>query len=222
MRLARKRFLLAAMALAALALTATTANAQIEVLDEETDDHCSAVTVVNDHDVTGGCHVEFKSLHDVPLVLTTAGGPVTLSNCLVHMEGHINETGSGYIDTVALTDEVPPANPPCTRTPCDEAADAAHHPHAELLWPVSFTEVSGVELVETTFCLRPSANAEGVGNTFCEVHLPWADKGGHNYEIGAPTGIYSCENLPPVSIRQAHFVNETAPESGTEDVEIIH
>jgi len=223
MRLARKLFLLAAMALAALALTATTANAQVEVIDEDGfNDHCPAVTVVNDHDVVGGCHVEYKSEGDVPLVVQTAGGPVTLSSCEFHLSGRVGENGSGYIDNALLTDEVPPSNPPCTRTPCDEPSNAAHHPHAELLWPIAFTEIDGVETLEATFCLRPTANPEGSGNTPCEVHLPWTDNGGHNYEIGAPTGIYSCENLPPVSITRAHFVNETDPELGTEDVEIIH
>ena len=223
MRLVCKLFLLASTMLAVLALSAATASAQLEVIDEETDESCPPV-VLEFHGVTGGCHVEFKSENHITFVVQTAGGPVPFTKCNWHFEGRVDEDGAGYVTAAALTNEPPPGtNPPCNRTPCDESASSAH-PHAELPWTIEFTEVNALETVEFMLCFRLAdafGGVEGGTGTPCELHLPWTDEGGHNYEIGTGAS-YSCENLPAVSLQNVHFVNETDPDSGTEDMEIVH
>jgi hypothetical protein len=214
MRLARKLFLLATMAVAALALSASAATAQVHIEQEHgvsDNEPCPALT--GPPNVTGGCHLEIRSERHLPLVLQTAGGPVTLSNCRVHLEGRVGEDGVGWVTRMTFTPEIPPTNPSCTRAPCDSAAGVVTP------WPVAITEAAGVGTVETTFCLRTIASGPGGAGTSCEVHLPWNDNGSHQYEYGV-SATYSCENLPPVSIQNVHFINE----GGTpkEDIEIVH
>lgn len=218
MRLARKLFLLAAMAIAALAMTASTASAQIVELSEEGGDHCPAV-VKNVHDVTGGCHIEFESENEVPLVANVPGvGVVTLSNCEVHIEARVGEDGEGWVTQALLTGH-PAPSVPCTRTPCDEAAPS----HVELPWEIHIEEDGpGLEFADVRFCLRPVANDEGVGNSFCTVHLPISDNGNHDYEIGDNADAH-CEpgDFPfDVWIETPHFQYE---EGSTEPkIEIVH
>ena len=216
MRLARKLFLLAAMAIAALAMTASTASAQIVELSEEGGDHCPAV-VKNVHDVTGGCHIEFESENEVPLVANVPGvGVVTLSNCEVHIEARVGEDGEGWVTQALLTGH-PAPSVPCTRTPCDEAAPS----HVELPWEIHIEEDGpGLDFADVRFCLRPVANDEGVGNSFCTVHLPISDNGNHDYEIGHTPSEDFCElSAPvPISIESAHFLYE----EGSDKIEILH
>jgi hypothetical protein len=206
MRLARKLFLLATMIVAALALSASAASAQVHVEQEHgigDNEPCAEI----------GCHFEVKAEVAIPLVLQTAGGPVTLSNCEVHLETRVGEDGTGTVTRITLTNTTPPSNPGCTRTACDTAGGVVTP------WPLSIAEAAGVETVETTFCLRTIASGPGGAGTMCDVHLPWNDNGSHQYEIGN-NATYSCENLPPVSIQNVHFINE----GGTpkEDIEIVH
>ncbi len=225
MRLARKLFLLATTTLAVLALTAT-ANAQgpVDVFNEETDILCTAVNVDSDHNATNGCHVEYEAEEHIPLVAHTPTGQVILSSCNVHLEARISGTGGGFVTQMALTDENPPANPPCTRTPCDEAAPS----HKDLLWPLQIEEnAAGQESVEVEFCLRTAngfGGVEGGTQSRCRVHLPFTSDVDHNHEIGTG-GEYFCEVSPaavPISIQDAHFVNEVPAEIGTEDIFLVH
>ena len=216
MRLARKLFLLAAMAITALAMTAGTANAQIEVLDEPTGEHCGTVTTPTAHTAAGGCLVEFQSEEEIPLHAYIPG-KVTLSDCEVHITARIGEDGEGYVTKALLTEE-PGSDVPCTRTPCDEAEPS----HAELLWPIHLREAAGEESIEATFCLRPitDPDVEGQGNTPCTVHLEVTDLGNHDYEIGHSPSESFCEpGLPfPVSLESLHFLYE----EGSDKIEIIH
>ncbi len=211
------------MALTALALSATTANAQVEVFDEETDDHCPAL-MISGHNVTGGCHVHYEAEEHIPLVAYTPTGAVVLFNCNVHLEAQIGEDGSGYVTKAVLTDEVPPENPPCTRTPCDEAPPS----HADLPWPLQIQENTiGQESVELELCLR-TANAfggtEGGAQSRCELHFPVTQNFDHNHEIG-DHAEYFCEVSPspvPIAFRDIHFINENPAEVSEEDIYIVH
>ena len=218
MRSARKLFLVAAMAIAALAMTAGPASAQVEVL-EEGNEHCPAVVVESAHVVHGGCHFEFESTGEVPFFAFVPGvGTVQLFNCEFHLEARIGEDGAGYITQAVMTSHPAPSFP-CTRTPCDEAAPS----HEEFLWPIQINEVSGQESIEVTFCLRPVTGSEGESNTPCEVHLPDADLGNHDYELGAAGSTqYHCEVAPGIDvwIENAHFVYEEG--SDEEKIEIVH
>ena len=214
MRLARKLFLLAAMAVAALAVGAGAANAQVEVIDEPSGEHCGAVTTLTAHTAVGGCLVEFESTGAVPLHAYIPG-KVTLFDCSWHLEARIGENGTGYVTQAKLTNTTPGS---CPRTPCDEAAPS----HAELLWPFVLNESAGQESLELTFCLRPLTfpDVEGQGNTPCTVHLEVTDLGNHDYEIGHSPSESFCEpGLPfPVSLESLHFLYE----EGSDKIEIIH
>lgn len=223
MRLARKLVLFAVMALMTLAMTASTASAQIEVLDEETDEHCSEVTLGEAHSVIGGCHIEYQSTGEIPFFTNIPGtGIVQLWSCEFHFEARLDESGAGYVSRAVLTSPPQPSFP-CPRTPCDEPT------HEELPWPMHLEEVAGEETLELTLCLRPIEGPyepEGQGNTPCTVHFEVEDLGGHNYEIGHPGEAEAhCEpgGWPfDVWFENAHFLNEEDPATSTEDIEILH
>jgi hypothetical protein len=220
MRLARKLFLLAAMAITALALTATTANAQIEVIEED-GGHCPPI-VVDVHLVSGGCDIEYRSEAHIPLVAYIPA-PVVVSNCRVHLSALIGENGAGYVTAASFSDEVPPANPPCTRAPCDE--DGRTGASEMVPWPLHIEEtVANVETIEAEFCLRTIASGEGGAQTRCQVHLPLTQNlATHDHEIGAVGSEYFCEAAPfPTSVRNVHLINEVPAAQSTEDIEVIH
>jgi hypothetical protein len=220
MRLARKLFLLAAMAITALALTATAANAQVEVLEED-GGHCPPV-VVDVHLVSGGCDIEYRSEAHIPLVAYVSGNPVIVSNCRVHLSARVGETGAGYVNAALFSNEDPPTNPPCTRAPCDELGRFGF---SEMIpWPLHIEEnAAGQESIEAEFCLRTIASGEGGAQTRCQVHLPFRQVVTHDHEIGGVNSEYFCEVAPiPTSIRNVHLINEVPAALSTEDIEVIH
>jgi hypothetical protein len=223
MRLARKLFLLTAMAVTALAMTASSASAQIEVSNEITTEHCSAVSLMPNHIVEGGCHIDFVSPEgeNIPLHAYIPA-KTTISDCEVELEGQVGENGEGYVTEAILHDPHPGALAPCTRTACDEAD------HKMRPWPFHIREHGpGNEEVEATFCLRDNDPdlPEGTQGIQCEVHLEFTDLGNHQYEIGHATETFCENNAPnptthpttpvPVSV-EVHLI------SGTERVEVAH
>jgi hypothetical protein len=214
MRIARKLFLLSAMALAAMAFSATSASAQIEVYGEPSGDPCSDVTFTPPTTVEGGCHVEFVG-EEVPLevhapIIPT--GEMRISNCDVHLEAYVGPAGEGYITSAALTD-TGDAGVGCTRKPCRTAAGTF------LPWEIHIVEEApGDESVEATFCLVPTTSADGTAGTPCTVHLPLGGEG-HAYTFGDPGGPtqYFCEGLP-IHISGGF----TSSSLETEAVEIVH
>ena len=223
MRIARKLFLLAIMALAALAMTASSANAQFEV-SEETDGvgHCDPIVVESETDVHGGCHVEFSSEGTGIPLHAYVPAKVTISNCEVNLEAQIDEEGEGYVTAISLT---PPHGGavPCTRAACDTTASEQH------LWPFHIREHGpGDEEVEAVFCLRDASTAPGTAGNECEIHLQFsALPGEHQYEIGDGTETF-CENNPPNPTTHDDLPAPTSIEAhlistdDTENVEIVH
>jgi hypothetical protein len=192
MRLARKLFILAAMTMAAMALTAGSASA-VEVSNEANGVHCTAVTIDEHHAVSGGCRVEATSEVGQPTQVQAFNGMtfVTISTCADHFEAAIGEDGTGYLYQ-AVTSQSGTA--PCTRTQCDESHLAEHHPHALIPWPLTVESTSSMEI---TFCLRDVNAEEGTAGTTCHTNVDITDDGDHQYEFratGAP-GSGSCENL---------------------------
>jgi hypothetical protein len=224
MRPARKLFVLAAMTLTVLALGVTTANAEnpVEVIEEETGEHCTAVSLGAGHAVSGGCHIAYESEGHIPWVAYVPS-PVIISQCAWHLDAQIGEDGSGYITNAVLFNGPVSEAPGCTRAPCDEAGSGAMLP-----WPLQIVEgeneTDPSEDVEVEFCLRTIASGQGGAPSRCQVHVPITqDAVNHNHEIGTPAGEYFCEVSPqpfPISIRDVHFnVEEPA---ATEDIEILH
>jgi hypothetical protein len=212
MRLARKLFLLATMAIAALALSAGAASAEVpvEVSDEITGEHCPAVSPTSGpppgHVVTGGCVVEFQSTEHIPLVVYTPS-PIVLFACNWHFTARVGETGEGFVTAMTFTDEVPPTNPPCTRRPCDEANGT------QLPWPLHIIEhAPGDEEAETELCFRTLSSGPGGPQSRCELHFEFNEIADHQHEIGHDPSEEFCEVSPappaPVSFRNAHFLEE--------------
>lgn len=213
MRLALK-LISAALAIACLALSAATANAQsFEVIDEESFNHCGETTLIG-HFVSGGCNFETESESHIAMVVQTAGGPVTVANCNWHLEGRVDEAGAGWFTEALLASEPPPGTVPgCTRAACDEA-NGGMRP-----WPfVGIESGPGSETVELTLCVRTVASGPGGAGTSCELHLPFLDNGDHDYELGVGS-TQGCENLPPLSFQGIHLVNEVP---GGWDLEVSH
>ena len=214
MCLARTLFLLTAMAAAALAVAGGTANAQREVSDEGSGEHCPPSTVASAHTADGGCVVELQSEGGIPLH-GYVPGKVTVFSCEWHLTARIGDDGEGYV-TQALLFQDASSQIPCTRTPCDEPTPS----HEEIPWPIDINEAGGEESLELTFCMRPVFDAEGSGALPCTVHLEVTDLGNHDYEIGHTPSEDFCElSAPvPISIESAHFLYE----EGSDKIEILH
>lgn len=224
MRLARKLFLLSAMALAAVALMATSANAQVSIQEEAGDNHaCTDLSV--DHptspdpspitagvvaaNVEGGCHVDFGSETgtNVPLFVNLGGGPMEISSCELSLEARVETNGEGWVTGFDFQD--PHGSPPvgCLREPCENGNGE------QLAWPVHIQETApNVKRVLATFCV---STLDMSTSTTCVLNLPLTDLGSHNYEVNLAA---SCINLPPVSI-SGHLLSNA---SEGEQIEITH
>ena len=202
--------LLVLTALAAIALSATTASAQlIEVHHEGTGNHCGD-TVVVDHEADGECLI---AAHDVqsphlpfPGVLLSAGGQ-TLSACHWEFEGYVGEDGSGSITHQSLTDVVfPPILPPdtCQITPCVEAGSSQEP------WPLQVREEAGVETMRFTWC---------VNNMGCTIDVTIVQMG-HHYNFRAEDS--PCLEGTGLEFT-ARWESEPAPnETNETETEIVH
>jgi hypothetical protein len=212
MRLASKLFVLGAMAVAVLAVTAGSASAQFEVLDEDGDGgHCPEVTLLSGHAVQGGCELDVRGKI---AIYAHIPAETPIINCFIDLEARIDENGEGYIESAIFTAGTAPPAVPCTRAPCDEANGN------QLPWRFHLNEVTpGDEQLEMTFCLRTVASGPGGTGTNCEVHLELSDLSSHNYEIGHLAQHQFCEGnpIPPVSI-----VGHLESYNPLEEIEIIH
>jgi hypothetical protein len=203
MRATRKLFLVGALALAALAMMASSASA-VTILQEPGNTPCESGPVLDTHVVDGGCHADFGDADGIPLLLHTGAAEVQLSSCALSLEARVNSAGIGYATNQVFSNPPPPAPPnSCTRTPCDEAN------MAKLAWPLEITTTNSLESI---FCLRPIQAGEGQGQAFCHIVLPISGSG-HAYVVGAPATEYQCEGLP-VEISDVELV------AGEERIEI--
>lgn len=224
MSLIRKLFLLSAMVLAAGALMATSANAQISIQEEAGENHdCADLTV--DHptspdpspitagvvaaDVDGGCHVDFGSETgtNVPLFVNLGSGPMEVLSCEWHLEARVEANGEGWVNGFDF--QSPHGSPPvgCLREPCENGNGE------QLAWPVHIRE-TGPEAKRLAFTMCIST-LDMSTNTTCALTVPLSDQGDHNYEANLAA---SCTNLPPVSF--AGHLLSTASEG--EQIEITH
>jgi hypothetical protein len=186
MRLVRTLSIIVAASAAALAFGASSAAGQVEVTDEATGGHCTAVTLDANHNVSGGCRIEAISEPAQPTQVQAFNGMtfVTVFTCGEHFEAAIGEDGTGYIYHAVHTSH---GGDPCMRTQCDEAD------HALIPWPLALESASNMEF---TFCLRNVTSGEGDPGTPCHTNIDITDDGVHNYEFHANgTTSGSCENL---------------------------
>jgi hypothetical protein len=210
MRTAIKLLMLAATVLAALALSATTATAQVTVEDEATDDPCAAINAtLPAGPITGGCHVEFQA-EDVPIFAHVPGvGELPQSNCEVELEARIGPDGEGYITEAHLDTPHDPDLADCVNEPCETSGNMD-------LWEIHIEEeVLDEEILHVTFCLSPIGQMGT--KTLCSLSLPLVQSG-HMQSVTA-TAANRCSQNPIVSI--AGTFNSI--EGGSEDeIEIHH
>ena len=216
MRLARKLFLLAAMAITALALTAGTASAQeqsVEVENEATGVHCSVAAANCDHHVVSV----------TPSVLTqhVFGSESQASSCTDEFVATLGENGNGAINTYT-NDHV--TNQACTRIKCNGVGE----PAAEASWPVTATgetitnpETNDTGHLTVRFCLDTEDNPGG-GGTHCNVEIDVSEEANHTYEFRAVDE--PCPIAPPFISAEldGHWISEGTPGTGQEDIEIVH
>lgn len=101
MRFARRLLLLVGMAVAAMALSASTAAAEpVEVQDNGV--HCGTLNATG-HEVTGGCHFQAISVGDIHLELhSTLGIETTGPACENDFEVRLGGNGEGYVQHFAI------------------------------------------------------------------------------------------------------------------------
>jgi hypothetical protein len=165
MRIARKLFAVAIMAVATLALSASVASASpVEVVDEN-GIHCSPVTVVS-HVVSGGCQAHIVSTGGATIQLIRhipTGEEVVSIHCNNEYRLNLDEFGEGWIHGISF----PPGDAWCNNTirPCVEA-DSGEHVGPQEPWRVHVEETGpGTEHAIVRLCLRLQIGI----NAFCEV-----------------------------------------------------
>lgn len=170
MRSLRKLVVLGATMAAALAVTAPSASA-IEVVNEATGAHCSAVAAASHGTGSGGCLLRAVSSGQVEL-----GGPFSMILCNNTFEARVNEAGAGYIYSQVLTN-----CSPSVVTPCSEAA-------GNDTWPVN---AASETTMNATFCV----NVPVFGAVNCTLNgLTITESPAHRYTITTGAAHKSCTN----------------------------
>ncbi len=212
MRLARKLVLTAAMALAAMAMTAGTAFAQEEsvaVFSEPSGTACSTAT--------GNCdlHVSGSS------VLTTHvfGSESQASACNDEFVARLGPNGTGTIPT--YTNNAPTSG--CTRIKCNDVGEGP----GEATWPVTNTgeytaagqNIDGHLMVR--FCIDLASNPNGTG-THCTIEIDVDATANHRYRFTA-VNEHCPLGIPGVEFEvDGAWDSEVTPETGQEHIEIVH
>ncbi len=213
MRLARKLVLTAAMALAAMAMTAGTASAQeeaVNVFNEPSGTACSTATGNCDHHVSGSS------------VLTQHifGAESQASACNDEFVARLGPDGNGTIPT--YTNNAPVF--PCTRLKCNGSGE----PVAETTWPITNTgeyTAAGQTLdghLSVRFCLDNASGPLNAVGMHCNVELDVDATASHRYRFTAvnehcPLGIPGIE-----AELDGTWNSETTPDAGQEHIEIVH
>lgn len=153
MRISHKLMLLAVTALAAMAFGASSASAQVEVLDEAASAHCNPCTGT----VTGSTTLETHLF----------GSEQTQSQCSDSFDVVVDEAGTGTLHNQVLT------GPNCTRQACDSAAESE--------WTGGSASETGPS--QTTFnvdfCLEPTGGGD---ERHCTVPVV-ATETAHSWEL---------------------------------------
>lgn len=152
MQIVRKLLLVALTAIAAMALAASSASA-VEISDESSGEHCSAVTV-DGHGVTGGCALIANSVGH-----TWLEGAFGIDvRCETRFEARTDENGVGalYAQQTALNCEQRDADP-CT-------AEGEVTP-----WPFNVTGSGPTYNMEADFCVVVESGI--IGDVTVNCHL---------------------------------------------------
>jgi len=202
MRFARKLMLLAVMAIAAMAMMAGSASAQSVEISQEGGAHCSAVSLVEAHQATGGCYVHATSVGDI--VLEAFGEPV--ASCSNEYDARISEGGQGYIYNQVLDSHIDD----CTVEVCKETSGA--HIGQPREWAIEVTEGGPTDFeLEARFCVDSAI----LGRVDCHIENVDVIVAGHS----ASFDLFQnpCENSPWTFV---HVTGQYELEAA--DIEIEH
>ena len=148
MRFVRKLLLLAAVAIAAMALSASTAAAinPVEVVDNGV--HCEPIDA-SGHEATGGCHLQALSLGPIHLEVHSAGIETTGPACENDFEVLLDEYGEGYVQHFVIF----PGDPECG-TGVRACREVEAHGTSNGPWRVHIEEAGpGLENAIVTVCV---------------------------------------------------------------------
>ena len=144
----RKLLLVAAAAIAAMALSASTAAAinPVEVVDNGV--HCGFIDA-SEHEATGGCHLQALSIGDIHLEIHTWGMETTGPACENDFEVRLDENGEGYVQHFAIFPG---------ETECGTGVRACNEAEAHALgngqWRVHIEEIfTGQETATVEVCM---------------------------------------------------------------------
>jgi hypothetical protein len=205
------------MGIAGVMLFCGPASAQfVDIFSEPGPELCDEPILVG-HQVSGGCPFEFRSTEHI-LVTVYMPLPIVRDSCNMHLETRIGgEHGLGYVTQAVLSDEDPPATPPCTLQPCDELVDGQH---TFVPWPLEIVENGpGDEGLTLHSCLIGTSAPEGHPGTHCTLHLDFSEIASHEFEFGGDPSEEFCDApYTFISLRDAHFEYE----EGSPMLEVIH
>jgi hypothetical protein len=137
MRAIRNLALLTTVALAAVALAATSASAEVEISEELSGEHCNP------------CVLHIVSTQSVQLDIHIFGIEFTDSVCNQEYDAVVFEDATGSLTNQSLT------GAGCNREPCPSTP-----------WPVVGREDGpGAEYAEVTFCVRPVGGGDPINCT---------------------------------------------------------
>jgi hypothetical protein len=203
MRIARKLTLLAMLALAATALAAPSAFAQVEpelhnqtprilVAQEvhaNTDIACPAIAptpppAVSPVLTSGGCRQHYTAAAVVLTAHLSAGGTeVTVSTCDVEFDIRLDAAGEGWISHQEFTQG---AVGTCSRRSCGQVTPPTDEGRAYTVY-LQEREVAGVgprEEAVALFCTQQLAEPPGAAS-HCEVTVPFSQSSQHRYTFAA-------------------------------------
>jgi hypothetical protein len=174
-----RRLALFVVAIAAtMGMAATTASAQIEVLDEGTGLHCG---------LASECVVDVHT--DTVATLTAhlmSGVEVVTTQCNVEISARVGEDGEGEVFNQVMS------GTNCPSKPCEAASQGSGDGDP---WPIHLRTAPGDLNLHFVFCIEPSSG--GGPQRDCELLLDVTDNGSHAYEVGANDAPCGGPPTPP-------------------------
>jgi hypothetical protein len=158
-----------------VAAVAPRAAQAIEVTDEATGNHCSAMTLTGT-DVDGGCLFHLASEAPIQLRKHVFGIETHVTSCSTEFAGRYDEAGEGYLLEQVLSGSG------CQRRPC-RPGDIEAAP-----WPVHLHAGTPIT-AEVTLCVKPLV---GGSDETCEIDIPLHPYSNqHRQEYGSTTEMPS-------------------------------
>jgi hypothetical protein len=224
MRFARRLFLLAVAAVAAMAFASPAlAQTDVEISTEPGDVHCDPVVMEEEgHGISGGCWLHATSVGSIVLLQNET----PLTSCGSEFEARVDEWGHGYIYDQQLTE---PPTPPitCGAEPCTEDGGSLPGDQQEE-GEFQADEPNGPSQEEvrltTVFCISPIGQM--ANKIRCELEIDVVDLDIHTYRFATaplPGGTHCHAPAGAISVAGAWDLEVGGEEHpDAEAIEIHH